>query len=636
MGILESVHEPADIRELSGEELRELSGEIRSFLIDKVCRTGGHLGPNLGVVELTIALHRVFTSPHDRILWDTGHQAYVHKILTGRKGQFDQLRQWDGLSGYPSRAESEHDVIENSHASTVLSYADGLAKGFQLKGVTDRAVVAVVGDGALTGGMAWEALNNISASDRRIIIVVNDNGRSYAPTIGGVAHHLATLRTSRGYERFLDWGKRLLAPAPAIYDTLHGLKKGVKDIIAPQGMFEDLGLKYIGPVDGHDIAQTEFALRRAANFEGPAIVHCITRKGNGYSPAEENKLDCLHAVRATDRRPGHSPGAAGPSWTSVFGSEMLRIGDQRPDVVAITAAMLEPTGLVGFKQRFPDRVFDVGIAEQHAVTSSAGLAMAGLRPVVAVYATFLNRAFDQVLMDVSLHSCPVVFVLDRAGVTGEDGPSHNGMWDLSVLQVVPGLRIASPRDAVTLREELREALEFSAGPSVIRFPKGEVPTDIAAVDDYVGIDVLRRDGQEDVLLVSAGPMAGLCLDVAARLADQGLGATVIDPRWLTPLNPAIVHLASCYRLVATVEDNVRVGGFGAMLALGLRDASLEVPVVNLGLPKRFLAQGKRVEVLADSGLTAAQVACELTERMATLSRHCVDGADLAIIKEATV
>jgi 1-deoxy-D-xylulose-5-phosphate synthase len=636
MGILESVHEPADIRGLSGEELRELSWEIRNFLIDKVCRTGGHLGPNLGVVELTIALHRVFTSPDDRILWDTGHQAYVHKILTGRKSQFDQLRQRDGLSGYPSRAESEHDVIENSHASTALSYADGLAKGFQIRGVTDRAVVAVVGDGALTGGMAWEALNNISAGDRRIIIVVNDNGRSYAPTIGGVAHHLATLRTSRGYERFLDWGKRLLVPAPAVYDTLHGLKKGVKDIIAPQGMFEDLGLKYIGPVDGHDIAQTEFALRRAANFDGPVIVHCITRKGNGYSPAEENKLDCLHAVRATDPGPGHSPVVARPSWTSVFGSEMVRIGDQRPDVVAITAAMLDPTGLVGFKQRFPDRVFDVGIAEQHAVTSSAGLAMAGLRPVVAVYATFLNRAFDQVLMDVSLHSCPVVFVLDRAGVTGEDGPSHNGMWDLSLLQVVPGLRIASPRDAVTLREELREALEFSAGPSVIRFPKGQVPPDIAAVDAVDGIDVLRRDRQEDVLLVSAGPMAELCLDVAARLADQGLGPTVIDPRWLTPLNPAIVHLASRYRLVATVEDNVRVGGFGAVLALGLRDASLEVPIVTFGLPKRFLAQGKRAEVLADSGLTAAQVACELTERMATLSRHCVDGGDLTVIKEATV
>jgi 1-deoxy-D-xylulose-5-phosphate synthase len=630
MGILTSVHKPADIVGLSTEELRELSGEIRNFLIEKVCQNGGHLGPNLGVVELTIALHRVFSSPRDHILWDTGHQAYVHKILTGRKNRFDQLRQRGGLSGYPSRAESEHDLIENSHASTVLSYADGLAKGYQIRGVTDRAVVAVVGDGALTGGMAWEALNNISANDRRIIIVVNDNGRSYAPTIGGLAHHLATLRTSRGYERFLEWGKRLLAAAPVVYDALHGLKKGVKDIIAPQGMFEDLGFKYVGPIDGHDIAEVEFALRRAAKFGGPVIVHCLTRKGNGYRHAENDELDCFHAVRAMDAITGKPLAAASRSWTSVFSAEMMRIGAERADVVAITAAMLEPTGLADFKQRFPQRIFDVGIAEQHAVTSSAGLAMAGLRPVVAVYATFLNRAFDQVLMDVSLHSCPVVFVLDRAGVTGDDGPSHNGMWDLSVLQIVPGLRIAAPRDAATLRQELREALAVCDAASVIRFPKGPVPPDIAATDHCGGVDILHRDGPEDVLLVSAGPMAQLCLEAAERLAAQGIGATVVDPRWLSPFNPAILDLGRRHRLVATIEDNVRVGGFGAMVAQEFRDALLDVPVTNFGLPKRFLPQGKRAEVLADCGLTAAEVACALTEQVSILARPCLAGDNLTI------
>jgi 1-deoxy-D-xylulose-5-phosphate synthase len=616
MRLLDAVHRPADIGEMSPGQLRQLAGEIRELLIEKVSRTGGHLGPNLGVVELTIALHRVFSSPWDRIVWDTGHQAYVHKILTGRWAGFDGLRQQGGLSGYPARAESEHDLIENSHASTALSYADGLAKGHQLSGVTGRAVVAVVGDGALTGGMAWEALNNIAgAKDRPVIIVVNDNGRSYAPTIGGLAHHLSGLRTSRGYERVLAWGKRLLEPAPLVYASLHGLKKGVKDIIAPQCMFEDLGLKYIGPVDGHDVEAVELALRQAAGLGEPVIVHCLTRKGRGYPHAENDQLDCFHAVRPAGKG-GDAPAA--PSWTSVFGAELTRLGEERPEVVAVTAAMLEPTGLAGFAQRFPHRVFDVGIAEQHAATSAAGLAMAGQRPVVAIYATFLNRAFDQVLMDTALHGCPVVFVLDRAGVTGDDGPSHNGMWDLSLLQVVPGLRIAAPRDAATLREELREALEITDGPSVIRFPKGPAGDDIPALERLGGVDILHQAPEPDILLVCAGAMARAGVEAAALLAGQGTGVTVADPRWLSPVSPALAGLAAGHRLVATVEDNVRVSGFGSALALALADAGVTVPTATFGLPKQFLPHGKRADVLAQCGLTAPKIALALTERLAAL------------------
>ena len=617
MGLLEQIRGPADVRALSREELPALADEIRGFLIEKVARSGGHLGPNLGVVELTIALHRAFDSPRDRILWDTGHQSYVHKMLTGRWRDFDSLRQRNGLSGYPARAESEHDFIENSHASTALSYADGMAKGVQLRG-EDRVVVAVVGDGALTGGMAWEALNNIAtAKDRPLVIVVNDNGRSYAPTIGGIANHLATLRTTQGYERFLEWGKRMLRGVPAVYETLHGVKKGLKDIVAPQGMFEDLGIKYVGPVDGHDVDAVESALRRAARFGGPVIVHCLTRKGNGYVPAEADLADHFHAVRVIDPETGKPLGSAGgQSWTSVFGEELIRLGEQRPEIVAITAAMPQPTGLDGFAARFPDRCFDVGIAEQHAVTSAAGLAMAGLRPVVAVYATFLNRAVDQVLMDVALHSCPVTFVLDRAGVTGDDGASHNGVWDLSLLQAVPGLRIAAPRDASGLRRALGEALEVSDGPTAVRFPKGVAGPDIPAVEQVGGIDVLRRSGEDDVLLVAVGAMATTCLAVADRLADHGIGVTVVDPRWVKPISPSLVELASSYRMVVTVEDNLRVGGVGAALAQVLSDAGVDVPVRNFGVPPRFLDHGKRADVLADCGLSAQEITRTVVEQAA--------------------
>ncbi|MFH8590752.1 1-deoxy-D-xylulose-5-phosphate synthase [Streptomyces rimosus] len=612
MSMLEQIREPRDLKALPGEALGALAEEIRQFLVHAVARTGGHLGPNLGVVELTMALHRVFDSPADRILWDTGHQSYVHKLLTGRQ-DFSKLRGKGGLSGYPSREESEHDVIENSHASTVLGWADGLAKANQVRGRTDH-VVAVIGDGALTGGMAWEALNNIAAAkDRPLIIVVNDNERSYAPTIGGLANHLATLRTTDGYERFLAWGKEVVQRTPVVgrplYESLHGAKKGFKDAFAPQGMFEDLGLKYVGPIDGHDIAAVESALRRAARFSGPVLVHCLTEKGRGYRPALEDEADRFHTVGAMDPltcAPVAPPGP--PSWTSVFGDEMVKIGAERPDVVAITAAMLQPVGLAKFAAAYPDRTWDVGIAEQHAAVSAAGLATGGLHPVVAVYATFLNRAFDQVLMDVALHKCGVTFVLDRAGVTGTDGPSHNGMWDLSVLGVVPGLRIAAPRDAEQLRAELREAVDVDDAPTVLRFPKESVGAPVPALERTGGVDILARGERADVLLVSVGVMAPVCLGAAELLAERGIGVTVVDPRWVKPVDPALVRLAAGHTSVAVVEDNSRSGGVGAAVGQALRDAGVDVPLRTFGIPEQFLAHAKRGEVLADIGLTPAEIA----------------------------
>ncbi|MFE4215014.1 1-deoxy-D-xylulose-5-phosphate synthase [Streptomyces sp. NPDC056844] len=612
MTMLESIKGPQDLKALSRPELGELAEEIRAFLIRAVARTGGHLGPNLGVVELTIALHRVFDSPVDRILWDTGHQSYVHKLLTGRQ-DFSKLRSKGGLSGYPSRGESEHDVIENSHASTVLGWADGLAKADEVL-ERGRHVVAVIGDGALTGGMAWEALNNIAAArDRPLIIVVNDNERSYAPTIGGLANHLATLRTTDGYERFLSWGKGLLQQTPVIgpplYGSLHGAKKGFKDTFAPQGMFEDLGLKYVGPVDGHDTAAVEAALQRARRFHGPVLVHCITEKGRGFPPALADDADRFHTVGRMDPltcEPLVLPAA--PSWTSVFGDEIAEIGAVRPDVVAITAAMLHPVGLTRFAEEFPDRIWDVGIAEQHAAVSAAGLATGGLHPVVAVYATFLNRAFDQLLMDVALHGCGVTFVLDRAGVTGPDGPSHNGMWDMSLLQVVPGLRIAAPRDADRLREELREAVDVDDAPTVIRFPKESVGEPVAAVGRIGGMDVLHRAPDADVLLVAVGVLAPVCLQAADLLAGSGIRCTVVDPRWVKPVDEQLPALAAQHRLVAVVEDNSRSGGVGWAVGQALRDAGVDVPLRTYGIPEQFLAHAGRGEVLAEIGLTPVEIA----------------------------
>ncbi|WUD72628.1 1-deoxy-D-xylulose-5-phosphate synthase [Streptomyces sp. NBC_00510] len=633
MALLTRIKGPRDLDRLSPEQLVELAGEIRTFLVDEVSKTGGHLGPNLGVVELTIALHRVFDSPQDKVLWDTGHQSYVHKLLTGRQ-DFSKLKSKGGLSGYPSRAESEHDVIENSHASTVLGWADGLAKANEQLGKHDHTV-AVIGDGALTGGMAWEALNNIAtAKDRPLVIVVNDNERSYAPTIGGLANHLATLRTTDGYERFLTRTKELLERTPVIgqplYETLHGAKKGFKDFIAPQGMFEDLGLKYVGPIDGHDIAALESALQRAKRFGGPVIVHCLTEKGRGYTPALQDEADRFHAVGKIHPDTGLPIAASGADWTSVFGEEMVKLGRERKDIVAITAAMLQPVGLDKFAKAFPDRVYDVGIAEQHAAVSAAGLATGGLHPVVAVYATFLNRAFDQVLMDVALHKCGVTFVLDRAGITGTDGASHNGMWDMSILQVVPGVRIAAPRDADQVRAQLREAVEVSDAPTVVRYSKGAVGPAVKAVGKVGGMDVLRQakpqddDATPDVLLVSVGALAPMCLEIADLLDAQGITTTVVDPRWVKPVDAALPGLAAGHRVVVTVEDNGRVGGVGSAVAQALRDAGVDVPLRDFGIPQEFLDHASRKEVMAEIGLTAPDIARQVTGLVSRLGGRYAD------------
>jgi len=546
--MLSDIKSPADLKGLSAAQLDQLSGEIRSFLIEQVSKSGGHLGPNLGVVELTIAIHRIFQSPKDVVVFDTGHQSYVHKLLTGRIAGFEKLRQRGGVAGYPNRSESEHDVVENSHASTALSWSDGIAKGFALTNQKDRTVICVVGDGALTGGMSWEALNNIAANkDEKLVIVVNDNERSYSPTIGGLATYLSTLRTTRGYEKFLDWGKGVLEKTPVvgqpIYETLHGMKKGIKDIVAPQGMFEDLGIKYFGPVDGHDISAIERALLSAKDFGGPVLVHVITEKGRGHAPAINDEAEKFHAVGVVDAETGQPLSKASQSWTTVFSDELVKIGAKRSDVVAITAAMMGPTGLDKFEKAYPDRTFDVGIAEQHATTAAAGMAYAGLHPVVAVYSTFLNRAFDQLLLDVALHKAGVTFVLDRAGVTGDDGPSHNGIWDLALTGIVPTLHVAAPRDGERVRETLREALDISDAPTLIRFPKGAINPDIPAFERRDGIDVLYRGESVDILLVSIGAFAQVAVDAAAQAYREGVGVTVIDPRWVKPLPKSLVTMA---------------------------------------------------------------------------------------------
>jgi 1-deoxy-D-xylulose-5-phosphate synthase len=623
VSLLQTIRGPRDLKDLSPDQLPQLAAEIRDQLIAVVTSNGGHLGPNLGVVELTIALHRVFDSPVDRIVFDTGHQSYVHKLLTGRQAEFASLRKRHGLSGYPSRAESEHDVIENSHASTSLSYADGLAKAYQLRDEPARSVVAVIGDGALTGGMAWEALNNISADsarDRRLIMVVNDNGRSYQPTIGGLANQMSAVRVSQQYENVLEYIKTTLSRAPLVgaplYGTLHGIKKGLKDVLQPQVLFEDLGLKYLGPVDGHDEQAVEQALRKARDFGGPVLVHVITTKGFGYPLAEQNDEDCLHQVSP----PAAASAAPKPQpWTKVFGRELTAIGAERPDVVAITAAMLHPTGLNAFAAAYPDRVYDVGIAEQHAVTSAAGLAMGGMHPVVAIYSTFLNRAFDQVLTDVAMHRLPVTFVLDRAGVTGPDGSSHHGMWDFSILGVVPGLQLAAPRDAVRVAELLREAVAVSDGPTVLRFNGKLSETDLPAVGKLGRGDVLARPAPgtgEDVLLLGAGSMAAVCTAAAALIAGQGIGVTVVDPRWIIPADEAIAGAAAAHRLVVTVEDACVAGGFGDGVARMLREQDVSTPVRTFGLPREFLPHGERGQILELCGLTPQHLAREITAAVA--------------------
>ncbi|SDS43767.1 1-deoxy-D-xylulose-5-phosphate synthase [Friedmanniella luteola] len=612
-GLLSTLHSPQDLRALAPGQMEQLSAEIRRFLIENVSQTGGHLGPNLGVVELTIAMHRVFESPRDPFVFDTGHQSYVHKILTGRQGLFPTLRQRGGLAGYPSRAESEHDWVENSHASTALSYAEGLAKAKRLQGLPGT-VVAFVGDGSLTGGMAWEALNNIAASDDLpLVVVVNDNGRSYTPTVGGLAKQLAALRTNPRYEQVLDVVKRSVSRAPivgsAAYDILHGIKSGLKDVLAPQGMFSDLGLKYIGPIDGHDTAAVEQALQHARQYGGPVLVHALTHKGRGYAAAEMHEEDHFHAVGKINASTGQALVAAtGQTWTDIFSTELVELGRRHENLVAVTAAMTYPTGLHRFQAAFPERTFDVGIAEQHAVTSAAGMAMGGLHPVIALYATFLNRAFDQVLLDVAMHRCGVTFVLDRAGVTGPDGASHHGMWDMSLLQLVPGLHLAAPRDGTRLREALGTAVTIDDAPSVVRYSKDAVPADLDAVDQVDGLDVLVRTEQPRVLVVGIGQLAGTAVAVGERLSDQGIGVTVVDPVWVLPVNPALVTLAGQHELVITVEDNGVVGGCGARLAQELRRAEVATPLREFGIAQEFLEHGSRAELLEDLGLTPQAIA----------------------------
>ena len=607
----------ATLRVMSPAESKKFASEIREFLIDKVSKTGGHLGPNLGVVELTIAIHRVFDSPKDVVLFDTGHQSYVHKILTGRADQFDLLRQRNGISGYPNRRESAHDVIENSHASTALSWADGISRGFSLTGQSDRHVVAVVGDGALTGGMSWEALNNLSPeSDRNLVIVVNDNERSYSPTIGGLATYLTTLRASKEYERILSRGKRMLHKTPVvgkyIYGTLHGMKKGIKDMVAPQGMFEDLGFKYLGPIDGHDISAMEKTLQIAKEFGSPVIVHAITEKGRGYTPAIEDMAEKFHAVGIVDPVTGKPLKASAPSWTNVFSEEITQIGRENSKIVAITAAMLGPTGLDKFSQSFPERTIDVGIAEQHAVTSAAGLSYAGMHPVIAIYSTFLNRAFDQLLLDVALHNAGVTFVLDRSGITGDDGPSHHGIWDLALTGIVPNMHVGAPRDGARLKEILRQSVAIQNAPSMIRFPKGAVPADIPALERISGTDILHRGENKQVLLISVGSMASMAMEVAGLAKKQSIEITVIDPLWVKPISPDVIAMCGQYGTVVVMEDGIKHAGIASTISEALREAGSNSVLHSIGVPLEFIEHSKRNEILEDLAITPAEIVQQIS------------------------
>ncbi|MFM7775651.1 MAG: 1-deoxy-D-xylulose-5-phosphate synthase [Actinomycetota bacterium] len=639
MKFLPRIKSPSDLARLSSEELNELSQEIRTFLIDKVSKSGGHLGPNLGIVELTVAIHRVFQSPHDVVIFDTGHQSYVHKLLTGRAEGFEKLRQRGGVSGYPNRRESEHDVVENSHASTALSWADGVARGFSVQGITDRTVVAVVGDGALTGGMSWEALNNIAASeDLRLVIVINDNERSYSPTIGGVATYLSTLRATKGYEKFLDWGKGVLERTPVvgqpIYETLHGMKKGLKDIVAPQGMFEDLGLKYLGPIDGHDIVALEKALTQAKKFEGPVLVHAITEKGRGHAPALNDEAEKFHAVGVVDPETGEPLAKSGRTWTQEFSDALVELGGERSDVVAITAAMLGPTGLDKFQEKYPERTFDVGIAEQHATTSAAGMAFAGLHPVVAVYSTFLNRAFDQLLLDVALHRAGVTFVLDRAGVTGDDGPSHHGIWDLALTGIVPTLQVAAPRDGARLRELLNEASLISDAPTLLRFPKGAVNPDLPAFERRDGVDVLYRGESPDILMIAVGAMAQLAVDAAAQAYREGVGVTVIDPRWVRPLPiETLARMSDRYSHIVVIEDGIKNGGISSALSDAFRELDIAIPIHSIGIPVEFFEHSKRNQILEDLGITVQSVARQLVSWFSSGAKQ--EGTQLHVDESAS-
>ena len=619
--MLEQIRSPKDLQGLSERELKELAEEIRSFLIETVSKTGGHLGPNLGVVEITLAMHRVFNSPTDAMVFDTGHQSYVHKLLTGRQ-DFSGLRQSGGIAGYPQRSESEHDIVENSHASTSLSWADGISRAFKATGQADRHVVAVIGDGALTGGMTWEALNNITDdNDRNLVVIVNDNGRSYAPTIGGLARGLSKIRTEPWYREGYRISRRVFSVfgplGRVLFNATHAFIDSLLGFGVPKGIFPNLDIKHLGPVDGHDLVSLERVLQQAKNLGQPVIVHVITQKGRGYSPALEDEADQFHAVGKINPESGLPIKASSePSWTSVFGDELVAAADADDKIVGITGAMLIPVGMDAMAEKYPGRVFDVGIAEQHAVTAAAGMAFGGLHPVVAVYSTFLNRAFDQVLMDVALHKAGVTFVLDRAGITGPDGASHHGMWDMSILQVVPGIQIAAPRDEASLRESLREAVAIENAPTVIRFPKGSVAKPLPALKRLAhGADLLAESEARDVLIAGIGPFAHLAVRVAGLLAQQGIGATVVDPRWILPVSEDLVELSAQHRLVVTLEDGVRVGGFGSRLRQSLREAQIDTGLHEVGIPAEFLEHAERDEILARLGLTDKQIAMEVVEQV---------------------
>lgn len=621
MSLLENINGPRDLDVLSATELEQLSSEIREYLIHTVAKTGGHLGPNLGVVETTIAIHRVFDSPNDSVVFDTGHQSYVHKLLTGRK-DLSLLRTKDGPAGYPQRSESVHDIVESSHASSSLSWADGIAKAHRLTGEKDKYVVAVIGDGALTGGMSWEALNNISDdNDRKLVIVVNDNGRSYAPTIGGFARYLNGLRTERLYRRMYRLSKSFFYKFGPLgrmaFSTARGAGKGLLGSFAPKGLFPNLDIKYIGPVDGHDLAAMEQALGQAKKYGNPVIVHAMTQKGRGYDPARLDEADQFHAVGSIDPLTGKSLDTASKtSWTDVFGESLVKLADANPNIVGVTGAMLIPVGLKALADKYPDRVFDVGIAEQHALTSAAGMAFGGLHPVVAIYATFANRAFDQLLMDVALHKAGVTLVLDRAGVTGPDGASHHGMWDLAMLQIIPGIQISAPRDSQRLEELLGEAVAVDDALTVVRFPKGTVSNQISQISRTSdGVDILAQNASKDVLIVAVGVMADVALKVAELLAAQGIGATVVDPRWVVPVKKSILEMAAEHRLVVTVEDGIKVGGIGTRIRQDMRAAGVDTALNEIGLPDEFLEHASRDQILERTGLTAKSIAHDIVAQV---------------------
>ncbi len=645
MSILDSVNSPRDLKKLSAAQLEELADEVRKLLIEKVSVTGGHLGPNLGVVELTIALHRAFDSPNDAIVFDTSHQSYVHKMLTGRAQQFDTLRQKGGLSGYTSRSESEHDWTESSHASAAISVVDGLSKAFALQGHTERNAVAVVGDGALTGGMCWEALNNISADKtRNAVIVVNDNGRSYSPTIGGLSENLSKIRAQHGYDELMAQGKKRLKSLGWVgeraFDALNAVKEGAKSALIQEEMFPELDMKYIGPFNGHDLDALGRAFSYARDFDGPIMVHVVTEKGHGFAPAVNEPNDQMHSTGAIDPVTGVPKGKSQPGWTAAFSEELLDAAAQREDLVAITAAMAGPTGLQPFADKYPERFFDVGIAEQHALASASGLALAGLHPVVALYSTFLNRGFDQLLMDVGLLHQPVTLVLDRSGVTGSDGASHNGVWDMAIASIVPGIRIAAPRDGSRLRELFREAIALEDGPTVVRFPKGNLLDDQQAVDTLKdGVDILyysdfsgaeAADAPEaggkgavsdapDVLLVAIGAMSQRCLDAAALLEADGINVTVVDPRWVAPVPASIIGLAADHDLVVTVEDGTIRGGVGSLISEALSAAEVDTPHRRLGFPNYFPEHASRGELLEEVGLAPEGIARQVREWLEPLA-----------------